>query len=57
MVVMIQDLFAGFLGSYLTLFPNARVGSIMLNRGQPLPTALPIIATAVYTIVLTGLAI
>ena len=62
MVVMIQDLLAGFLGSYLPWFPNIlpkmlNVGSIMLNRGQSLPTALPIIATAVYTIVLTGLAI
>ena len=62
MVVMIQDLLAGFLGSYLPWFPNIlpkmlNVGSIMLIRGQSLPTALPIIATAVYTIVLTGLAI
>jgi len=62
MVVMIQDLLAGFLGSYLPWFPNVlpkmlNIGSIMLIRGQSLPTYLPIIATAVYTICLTGLAI
>jgi len=62
MVVMIQDLLAGFLGSYLPWFPNVlprmlNIGSIMLIRGQSLPTSLPIIATAVYTVALTGLAI
>jgi ABC-2 type transport system permease protein len=62
MVVMIQDLLSGFLGSYLPWFPNVlpkmlNVGSIMLVRGQALPTSLPIIATAVYTVALAGLAI
>ena len=62
MIVMIQDLLSGFLGSYLPWFPNVlprmlNIGSIMLTRGLSLPTYLPIIATAVYIVVLTGLAI
>ncbi|TFH15189.1 hypothetical protein E4H04_08840 [Candidatus Bathyarchaeota archaeon] len=62
MTVMIQDILSGFLGSYLPWFPNVlprmlNIGSIMLTKEQSLPTYLPIIATAVYIVVLTGLAI
>lgn len=62
MFMMIQDLLAGFLGPVLPWFPLVlpkmlNSGSLLVNLGQPLPTTLPIIATAAYTLVLTGLAI
>jgi len=62
MTLMIQDLFSGFIGQYVPWFPNVvpemlNLGSIMVLRGVELTTSLPIIATAAYTLIFTGLAI
>ena len=62
MTTMIQDLFSGFIGQYVPWFPYIlprmlNLGSIMVLRGVELPTSLPIIATATYVLIFTGLAI